>query len=70
MICEWTEIRVRLFVYPPVMACRKLDLNAGLNPSLVVALFVKMCNRASKARASSKYLTEDVIGSNQMEKWI
>ena len=57
-------------VYPPVMDCRILDLNAGLNPSLVVALFVKMCNRVSRARASSKCLTERVIGSNQMEKWI
>lgn len=57
-------------MYPPVMACRILDLNAGLKPSLVVALFVKMCNCASKARASSKCLIESVIASNQMEKWI
>jgi hypothetical protein len=71
MVCEWTEIRVKVIrMYPPVMDCRILDLNAELNPSLVVALFVKMCNRVSRARASSKCLTERVIASNQMEKWI
>ena len=56
-------------MYPPVIACRMLALNAGLNPSLVAELFDKMCNCASEASASSKCLSERIITLNQMGEW-
>ena len=56
-------------MYPPVIACRMLALNAGLNPSLVAELLDRMCSCVREARAASKHLIECTVTFNQMVEW-